>query len=162
MRRAKTYWACRFYKRTGAPFGGCKHPKATSACLNHYIDECEKSERRPRTPIVQQRLCGNPFRTSHEPQTLSDIRGGMMQNIMNIKLNLENFIKKEGMDSPKYYAFKYSPRGAQDLLNEINALLERSDNSDYTKCPKCDIASECDLLPEYCSLKQRGKPKHFA
>ena len=36
---------CKYFKSTGRPFGGCKHPNAVNACLKYYIDECDMSER---------------------------------------------------------------------------------------------------------------------
>ena len=55
-RRARTYWACKYFKSCGNVFGGCKHPKAANACSYQYIDECQISERRTRNSIVQQQL----------------------------------------------------------------------------------------------------------
>ena len=37
---------CKYFKSTGRPYGGCKHPKAVNACLKYYIDECDMAERR--------------------------------------------------------------------------------------------------------------------
>lgn len=37
---------CKHFKSCGNVFGGCKHPKAISACLHTYIDECSMSERK--------------------------------------------------------------------------------------------------------------------
>ena len=36
---AQPYTSCKYYKSTGAPFGGCKHSEAHSACIWHSIDE---------------------------------------------------------------------------------------------------------------------------
>ena len=44
-RRAKAK-NCKYFKDCGNVWGGCKHPNAVSACLNKYIDECDKSERK--------------------------------------------------------------------------------------------------------------------
>ncbi len=37
---------CKYFKSCGNVMGGCKHPKATSACLFCYLDDCDKSERK--------------------------------------------------------------------------------------------------------------------
>lgn len=44
-RRAKVV-NCKHFKSCGNVFGGCKHPKAKTACLHTYIDECNMSERK--------------------------------------------------------------------------------------------------------------------
>ena len=46
VRRKAKVINCRYFKQYGKAMGGCKHPKATSACLYRYIDECPKSERK--------------------------------------------------------------------------------------------------------------------
>jgi len=47
-RRAKVI-NCKYFKSCGNVYGGCKHPKATSACLFDYIDKCSMSEKRYKT-----------------------------------------------------------------------------------------------------------------
>lgn len=37
---------CIFFKSTGMPLGGCKHPSARQPCLNYYIDECDRGKSR--------------------------------------------------------------------------------------------------------------------
>ena len=46
MKRKAKASGCKYFKSTGAPFGGCKHPDAHNACLNHFIDECKMGKRK--------------------------------------------------------------------------------------------------------------------
>jgi hypothetical protein len=46
--KAKSF-NCRYFKKTGNVFGGCSHTDATSACLDKYIDDCHRSERKYKT-----------------------------------------------------------------------------------------------------------------
>lgn len=52
---AKAYY-CKYFSSVGNVYGGCKHPKATSACLHYDIDKCNKSERRYKTKYKQQNV----------------------------------------------------------------------------------------------------------
>lgn len=46
MKRKAKVINCKYFKSCGNVMGGCKHPKAVSACLYHYLSECNKSERK--------------------------------------------------------------------------------------------------------------------
>jgi len=46
MKRKAKASNCKYFKSCGNVFGGCKHPKAVSACIFQYIDDCDKSERK--------------------------------------------------------------------------------------------------------------------
>jgi len=51
MRKSKAV-NCNFFRKRGNVFGGCTHPKATSACLSFYLQDCDKSKKR----LAQERL----------------------------------------------------------------------------------------------------------
>ena len=48
MKRKSKACNCIYFASRGNVMGGCKHPKAVSACLYRYLDECDKSQSRYR------------------------------------------------------------------------------------------------------------------
>jgi hypothetical protein len=49
----KTYYDCLYFKKCGNVFGGCKHPRATSACFYEYTEECKKGKSRKQVKMFK-------------------------------------------------------------------------------------------------------------
>ena len=52
---AKPYTSCKYFKSSGNAFGGCKHPKAKTACIEYDIDRCHMSERKYKLKKIKQK-----------------------------------------------------------------------------------------------------------